>query len=113
MKLNNNVYDALKWVALVLLPALGAAYFTIAAIWGLPNAEQVVGTIVCLDTLLGALLGVSTATYNKTTPAFDGTVIVNTTNPAKDLYTFDLGDNLERLPEMKTVVLNVKHADSQ
>lgn len=66
MKLSNKTYDVLKWIAMVVLPALGTLYFVLAGIWGLPYGEQVVGTITAVDTFLGALLGVSTAQYNKT-----------------------------------------------
>lgn len=65
MKLSNKVYDALKWIALYLLPALGTLYFALSGIWGLPYGEQVVGTITAADTFLGVLLGISSATYNK------------------------------------------------
>lgn len=65
MKMNNKTYDVLKWVAQYLLPALGALYFAIAGIWGLPYGEQVVGTIVAIDTFLGVILGISTSQYNK------------------------------------------------
>lgn len=63
--LSNQVYDLLKWIAQILLPALGTAYYGLAQIWGLPAAEQVVGTIVVIDTLLGVLLGLSSTQYNK------------------------------------------------
>lgn len=65
MKLKNKTYDALKWIALYLLPALGTLYFALSGIWGLPYGEQVVGTITAADTFLGVLLGISSATYNK------------------------------------------------
>ena len=64
-KFSNKIYDALKWIALYLLPALGTLYFALSGIWGLPYGEQVVGTITAADTCLGVLLGISTATYNK------------------------------------------------
>lgn len=65
MKISNKVYDILKWIALVVLPAIATFYFAIASIWSLPYAEQVVGTITAIDTLLGALIGVSSVNYNK------------------------------------------------
>lgn len=65
MKLSNSNYDWLKWVAQILLPAFGTLYFALASIWGLPYAEQVVGTITAIDAFLGALLGISTHFYNK------------------------------------------------
>ena len=64
MKLNDKTYDILKWIAQYLLPAAGTLYFALASIWGLPYGEQVVGTITAIDTFLGVILGISSATYN-------------------------------------------------
>ena len=63
MKLSNSTYDALKWVAQILLPALGTLYFALTKIWGLPYGTEIVGTITCVDAFLGALLGISTMNY--------------------------------------------------
>lgn len=65
MKIGDKTYDTLKWVALLLLPALGTLYFALAGIWGLPYGEQIVGTITAVDTFLGAILKISTNTYEK------------------------------------------------
>lgn len=65
MKLSNKVYDVLKWVALIVLPALATLYAVLSAIWGLPFGEQIPATITAIDTFIGALIGVSTAKYNK------------------------------------------------
>ena len=65
MKLSNKAYDVLKYIALILLPALGTLYFALAKIWGLPYATEIVGTIAAVDTFLGALLQISTDQYNK------------------------------------------------
>ena len=65
MKLSNKVYDVLKWIAMYLLAAVGTLYFALSGIWGFPYGEQVVGTITAVDTFLGVILGISTATYNK------------------------------------------------
>lgn len=65
MKMNDKVYNILKYVALIVLPALGTFYSVIAGIWGLPYGEQITGTILAVDTLLGALIGVSSSSYNK------------------------------------------------
>lgn len=65
MKLSNKAYDALKWIALYLLPALGTLYFALAGIWNFPYGEEVVGTITAIDAFLGVLLGLSNATYQK------------------------------------------------
>lgn len=63
--MTNKVYDALKFVAQIVLPAVGTLYFALARIWGFPYAEEVVGTITAVDAFLGALLGISTIAYNK------------------------------------------------
>ena len=62
---SNKVYDILKMVAQIWLPAFATLYFTLAQIWGFPYAEQIVGTITALDTFLGAILMISSASYNK------------------------------------------------
>ena len=65
MKLTNKVYDILKFIAQILLPALGTLYFALGGIWGWPYVEQIVGSITAVDTFLGAILGISTYQYNK------------------------------------------------
>ena len=65
MKMSNKVYDVLKFIAQILLPAIGTLYFALAQIWNFPYAEQIVGTITAVDAFLGALLGISTMQYNK------------------------------------------------
>ena len=66
--LSNKVYDVLKWVVIIAIPALSTAYAGMAAIWGWPYANEVAKTASVICVLLGALLGVSTAQYNKQEP---------------------------------------------
>lgn len=63
--MSDKLYDILKYVAQIVLPALGTLYFAIATIWNIPYVEQVVGTITAIDTFIGVLLGISTSKYNK------------------------------------------------
>ena len=65
MKMSNKVYDVLKFIAMILLPALGTLYFALAGIWNFPYGEEILGTITAIDTFLGALLGISSANYKK------------------------------------------------
>jgi hypothetical protein len=65
MKLPDKVYDILKWITMILIPALATAYVGFAAIWGWPFADEIAKTAAVVCTLLGALLGISTAEYNK------------------------------------------------
>lgn len=65
MKLNNKTYDVLKWIAQILLPALGTLYMALAKVWGFPYSTEIVGTITAVDLFLGAVLGISTSNYRK------------------------------------------------
>lgn len=63
--MTNKVYDILKFIAQIALPAAGTLYFALSSIWGLPYGEQIVGTITAVDAFLGALLGISSNQYYK------------------------------------------------
>ncbi len=65
MKLPDKIYDILKWVVMICIPAITTAYVGLSAVWGWPYAEEVAKTSAVICTLLGALLGISTAQYNK------------------------------------------------
>lgn len=65
MMLNNKTYDVLKWCVMICIPALATAYVALAPLWGWPLADAISQTANIVCTLLGALLGISTAQYNK------------------------------------------------
>ena len=65
MKLNNKVYDILKYISLVVLDALGVAYQSLADVWNLPCGTEVMKTCSILSVLIGALIGISSYNYNK------------------------------------------------
>lgn len=65
MKLPDKLYDVLKWVALIAMPALGVFYFTLAKIWGLPYGAEITATLDALALLIGTLIGVSHMTIKK------------------------------------------------
>lgn len=65
MKMSNKLYDILKWIALVALDAIGVFYNTLSGIWELPFGDEVLATCAAISLLLGALIGVSSAKYNK------------------------------------------------
>lgn len=105
MNLSNETYDKLKWVAQIVLPALGTFVAGIFALYHLPYGEQVVGTIAAIDTFLGALLKHSSDVYSG-----DGQLIVDTSDPLKDVYSIALDDYPEMLANKDTVVLKVNRA---
>lgn len=65
MKLPNKVYDVLKWITMVCLPAITTLWLTLASIWGFPYAEPIGATLGAITVFLGALLGISSITYAK------------------------------------------------
>ena len=63
--MNDKVYDVLKWVVMLCLPALAALVGSLGTIWGIPNAPQIKDTIVAVNAALAMMLGISTINYNK------------------------------------------------
>ena len=62
--MSNKVYDVLKYITQIIIPAIATLYFALAGIWGFPYGEQIVGTLTAIDTFLGVCLGISTYKYN-------------------------------------------------
>ena len=65
MKLSNKLYDVLKWLALIAIDAVGIFYKTISEIWSLPFGNEILATCAAVSLLIGALIGISSAKYNK------------------------------------------------
>ena len=64
--MSNKLYDVLKWIAMVFMPAISTLYLALSSIWGFPYGDQIVGTIAAFNAFLGVCLGISSAQYNKT-----------------------------------------------
>ena len=109
--MSNKVYDILKFVAQVLLPAAGTLYLGLSKIWGFPYGEEVVGTITAVDLFLGAVLGISSVKYYNDGKDTMGTVSVD---PVKETAEFDFGNvSLKDLMNMKQVKVNVETYDAK
>jgi hypothetical protein len=65
MFFSDKIYDILKWVAIIVLPALATLVKVVFTIWQLPYGTEIATTITALATFLGALLMVSNANYQK------------------------------------------------
>lgn len=102
----DKLYDRLKFLTQILLPALGTLYFALAGIWGLPKAEEVVGTIVAIDTFLGVALQLSTTAYNNSEERFDGHLDVIETPRGKS-FTLSLNDDPEKLEDKNEILFKV------
>lgn len=108
--LTNRLYDILKFTAQILLPGAGTLYFSLAGLWNLPNATEVVGTVVAVDTFLGLLLGLSTANYNNSDAKYDGVIRVEegTAGPRLGMQLTHLEDPLEVANQNEVVFKVVK-----
>lgn len=104
--LSNEIYDILKNTAQIYLPATGTLYATVAAIWGLPAAQEVLATIVAIDTALGAFLGFSTKSYNNSEAKFDGNIDVIETD-AKKTFSLNLNTDPNELDSKDQVLFKV------
>lgn len=108
--ITGKLYNGLKFVALVVLPAAATLYLALAGLWNLPSPEAVSGTIVAVDTFLGAILHISASNYNSDTA--QGTMLIHET---PDTKTFSLefdGDPEEQLESKNRVVFKVQKANS-
>lgn len=103
MILNNKVYDCLKWIAQLLLPALATLWITLAKIWNLPYGPEIGATITGIDLFLGAILGISSSNYSG-----DGTILVNQDDPTKDVYTLEYDGDLNEIADKKSLTFTVK-----
>lgn len=65
MLIPDKIYNILKWICLILLPALAFGYGQLADIWNMPMAEQIPKTINLVATIIGILIGVSTYSYKQ------------------------------------------------
>lgn len=78
---SNKTYDQLKFIFLILLPALATLYATVGAVWGAPKVEEISGTIMALDTFGGALVLRSSKNYSKDESNHDGTIAITGRDP--------------------------------
>lgn len=82
--MSNKVYDVLKYIAMIVLPAIATLYFAIGKVWGLPYVTEIVGTITAVDTFMGALLGISSANW----PG-DGSISLHDDGSSTVIFTED------------------------
>lgn len=105
--LSNKAYDILKFLAQILLPASGTLYFALAGLWGLPAAEEIVGSITAVDAFLGVILGMSTTSYNKSDARYDGTIDVEDKFGEPKRYTLNLSSDPNELDSKNEVTFKV------
>lgn len=70
-KMRNETYDSMKYIAQIVIPAVSTLYFALSKIWGLPYGPEVVGTLAAVDAFMGAILKISTDSYNNEADEYD------------------------------------------
>ena len=104
--LPSPLYDALKWVAIILLPSSATAYMGLGQVWELYEPAKVVATIAVVSTFLGVILGISNVQYNKSDNQYDGDMVVEDGDD-RTLYRLVMKDDVENLGDKKSVSFKV------
>ena len=104
MKITNKTYDVIKWIVVIVIPAIITLYATLGNIWNFPRVEQITATLAAIDVFLGAIMQISSSKYNKT---YDGTLHVDTiTDEEADKYLFEI-DDLDDLADKDKITLKI------
>ena len=105
MTVNNKVYNVLKWIALILLPAVSTLIMSLGDIWGIPCKDQICLTITAIDTFLGALRAISTAAYKG-----EGTLAIQP-DSTECVVLFNDENTLNRARDEGKILLTVETVD--
>lgn len=106
MKITNKVYDIIKWIVIIVIPAIITLYSTLGGIWNFPLVNQITGTLAAIDVFLGVVLKISSVSYNK---ELDGTLYVDTvTDDETDKYLFEV-NNLDDITSKDKITLKINN----
>lgn len=98
--MNNQTYDILKRVALIVIPALATFVNAVGMVWGVPYTNEATATITAFGVFLGAALGISSTNYE---PETHGNLVVT----KHDEVYADFGVDPANLKDRDTIVLKV------
>lgn len=104
--LSNGTYNKLKHVAQIGLPLLAALYYSLSLVWHFPDVSQVMMTVATVNTVLGLLLGYSTATYNASEAKYAGAIEVIETD-AKKIFSLNLNQVPEEIEKMAEATFRI------
>lgn len=103
--MTNKTYDAFKYVALIIVPALATFVNAVGIVWGIPHTNEATMTITALGVLIGSCLGVSSKNYS---PETHGNLVVTKHD---DVYA-DFASEPTNLKDGDTIVLKVTKPDA-
>lgn len=104
---SNNAYNLIKTIVQLLLPAASSLYLVVAGLWGLPYAQQIVGTLSAFAAFLGVLLRISTKSYDNSDAKYDGSLVVEQTEDGNHLFSLELNKDPMDLIGKKNVSFKV------
>lgn len=110
--LGSRLYGALKWITVIGLPAFSALYYGVSELWNWPHQAQVLGTIALVGTFLGAVLGLSSLSYNASDSKFSGEVHVATDEGGAILKGLILNGDADAVAAKKALMLKVQNVES-
>ena len=105
--LNNKVYDVAKDAVTIYLPALVTLYAGMAVLWEWAYTDKVVASAGLIITFLGVILKLSSNQYANQPTDYDGTLIINETDPEKDIMSLNVDRTYDELGEKKELILKV------
>lgn len=85
LQLSNGIYDKLKFLVQIILPALAVLYTTLSGLWGFPYAKEVAGTIGAIALFLGVILRISSASYSDSPTLKESTPETGTYSVTQDI----------------------------
>lgn len=94
-----KVRYAVGHIGRYLLPLLGCVYFLLGEFRCVPLISEAMGAILVCDLVLAIVLAYG--------DGYDGDLLIDRTNPEKDIYRLDLGENLDKLSEKRSIRLKV------
>lgn len=109
--LTDTSYSVGKKLVQVILPAFSAMYFGLATIWGLPAAEQVVGTTAIITTFLGVSLGISSIQYDASGAAYDGSLVVKKGENGRKIFSLELNGDPEEVVNKTSITFKIDPHD--
>lgn len=106
--LSSKQYNILKWVVIIVLPAITTVYGTFSNIWGWPYGDQIVASFSAITLFLGIIIGVSTSSYNMSSAGPSGTLVVDRTDANTQTY-LAFNQDPKAIADGSQITLNVKH----
>lgn len=109
--ISEEAYLLFRRLVEYVFPALGTLYFTIAQLWGLPYAEEVVGTIVALAAFFAVIVKLSRWAYQNDNSRFDAALVMDQSDPEQERWGFNIIRSIDEIGEKDEMAVKVVKLD--